>query len=81
MTRHYTPHLAAIAAAEAALMAAVEAAHEGGSHAEQVFAEGYLRAVEDLPPIPDAEAIEDGDEARQRAITEEHKAWAREEAA
>lgn len=75
-----TPLLAAIAAAEAALMAVVEAAYERGTAAESAWAHDYLRAVEDLPPIPDAEAIEDGDAARQRAITEQHRAWAREAA-
>lgn len=75
-----TPLLAAIAAAEAALRAAVEAAYDCGTAAESDWAHDYLRAVEDLPPIPDADAIADGDEAHQQAATERHKQWAREAA-
>lgn len=75
-----TPLLAAIAAAEAALSAAVEAAYCHGTAAESDFAHDYRRAVEDLPPIPDADAIADRDEAHQQAATERHKQWTREAA-
>lgn len=73
----YTPLMAAIRAALAALDAAAEAAYAAGSHAEADFAGEFQNRVADLPTIPDADTIADDNERYCRARTAEAQAWAR----
>lgn len=75
--RDRTPLMQAIASHLTALEDLCCAAKDHGCYGEEEYAEELLRLVEDLPTVPDAEQIEDRNEARRQAIAARHQAWAR----